>query len=117
MKKLILILSLVVVTVLLLTVVSYYIPFGFEDMKYVESYHLRNCVMDYQLQSKPELYNYTNRMEAVYLFKTNIVIGSNVYPSIMRLDSLNFRNSGYLLATTNRKVYWIGVNGRSEELK
>ncbi len=117
MKKTILVLSLVVLVVLCLAALNFRIPFGLEDMKYVESYHLRNSVKELQLRAKPELYGYTNKVEAIYLYRTNIVLGSNVYSSIMRLDSPNFRKKGYLLATENQSVFWVGVDGGVEELK
>ncbi len=86
-------------------------------MIYVESYHLRNCVKEWQLQSKPVFYSYTNRIETAYLYKTNIVVGSNIYSSVIRLDSPYFRNRGYLLATENQEIFWVDFNGRIKELK
>jgi len=117
MKRIILIASSVVLIALCLVILNICIPFGLEDMKYVESYHLRNSVKELQLRSKQELYSYTNKLETVYIYTTNIVFGSNVYSSIMRLDSPTFRNKGYLLATENREVFWVGTDGRLKELK
>jgi hypothetical protein len=117
MKKILLIVSLVAFLTLCLMVLNIYIPFNFKDMIYVESYHLRNCVKEWQLQSKPVFYSYTNRIETAYLYKTNIVVGSNIYSSVIRLDSPYFRNRGYLLATENQEIFWVDFNGRIKELK
>ena len=93
------------------------IPFNITHDFSVQAYHLRNSVKDWEMRSKPEIYGHSNSYQAYYHYKTNIVLGSNVFSSVMRLDCSGFRNRGYLLATENQRVFWVGVNRDVQELK
>ena len=117
MKHVILIVSGIGIVALCLWGCNSFIPFSLADTKVFEAHHLRDNVKDWEMRLKPESYGYTNNLHASYIYRTNIIFGSNVYTSIMRLDSSNFRNRGYLLATENQEVFWVGADGRVEELK
>lgn len=92
------------------------IPFNFRYVKNVEAYHLRTSVKDWQMRSMPECYAYTSQLSATYIWRTNLGVGNTSVPTVMRLDSALFRNRGYLVATSNREVFWVGRDGRAEAL-
>ena len=91
--------------------------FFLADTKILESYHLRSDVKEWDLRSKPEGYGYTNSFDSTCIYRTNIVVSSNVFSSVLRHDCVNFRNKGYLLATENRDIFWVGANGHVEKIE
>jgi len=92
------------------------IPFSLTYVKRVKAHHLRNHVKEWQMLSSPESYGHTNQTEATYLWRTNLVAANTSILTVMRLDSSLFRNRGYLVATTNREVFWVGRDGRAEAM-
>ena len=92
------------------------IPFSLTYVKRVEAHRLRNDVKEWQMLSMPESYGRTNQTGASYLWRTNLVAANASISTVMRLDSSLFRNRGYLVATSNREVFWVGRDGRAEAI-
>jgi len=92
------------------------IPFNFRYVQNVEAHHLRTSVREWQLRSMPESYARTSQIDTTYIWRTNLVVGNTSVWTLMRLDSSLFRNRGYLVATSNGEVFWVGRDGRAKAL-
>jgi hypothetical protein len=92
------------------------IPFSLTYVKRAKAQHLRDDVKEWQMLSSPGSYGHTNQTDASYLWRTNLVAANASISTVMRLDSSLFRNRGYLVATTNREVFWVGRDGRAEAM-
>ena len=92
------------------------VPFSLAYVKRVKAQHLRDDVKEWEMLSRPESYGHTNHTDACYLWQTNLVAGDAAVSTVMRLDSSLFRNRGYLVATSNREVFWVGRDGRVEAM-
>lgn len=90
------------------------IPFSLTYVKRAQAHHLWNDVKEWQMLSRPESYGHTSQTHACYLWRTNLVAAGTSVSTVMRLDSSLFRNRGYLVATSNREVFWVGRDGRAE---
>jgi uncharacterized lipoprotein YehR (DUF1307 family) len=49
-----------------------------------------------------------------FLYQTNIVVNGISYETVLRYDSVEFNGKGYLVATRNGSVIWVGSDGKSE---
>lgn len=92
------------------------IPFGLTYVKRVMAHHLQNDVKEWEMLSRPESYGHTNSTEVSYLWRTNLGTANGSVSTVMRLDSPLFRDRGYLVATTNQEVFWVGRDGRVEAM-
>lgn len=63
------------------------------------------------MQSRTDSYGHTNQTDASYIWRTNLVTAGGTIATVMRLDSSLFKNRGYLVATTNRDVFWVDRDG------
>src|SRR5438128_577845 len=76
------------------------------------------CVSAEGALDKPGLsFNYNNATDRCRVFLTNFVVDTANYTGVMRLDSSPFRSRGYLLATEEQVVFWVGAKGKIQRLK
>jgi len=116
MRTLGLIVSGALAIALVVYTLNFCIPFSLTYVKRAMAHHLRNDVKEWQMLSSPPSYGHTNQTCACYLWRTNLVAGSSSVSTVMRLDSSLFRIRGYLVATSNREVFWVGRDGRIEAI-
>jgi len=93
-----------------------FVPYGLAEMKFHQAGDLSRAVKDWNMQGKPAAYGFTNTSQEYYVYRTNLTFDSNVYVSVMRLDSPYFRMKGHLLATEQERVFWADSSGEVEEL-
>lgn len=104
-------------SVVVCTIAAYmFLPGNLTYMKRAKGHHLSNDVKEWEMLSRPQNYGHTNLTHEDYLWRTNLVVGSNVITTVMRLDSSLFSNRGYLVADSNRVVFWVRRDGRAEAL-
>ena len=104
-------------TLLIIYGLNSVLPFNLKYVKQVKSQLLRDNVKEWDIQSKPEFYGRTNQTDASYMWRTNLIVGDSTVMIVMRLDSFLFREKGYLVATTNREVFWVDRNGGVQPMK
>ncbi|HQI32429.1 MAG: hypothetical protein GYA76_08785 [Verrucomicrobia bacterium] len=116
MRTLVLIASGALVLALGVYTLNSCIPFSLAYVKRAKAQHLRDDVKEWQMLSSPESFGRTNQTDTSYLWRTNMVAADVSISTVMRLDSSLFRNRGYLVATSNREVIWVGRDGRAEAM-
>jgi len=127
MRTLVLIASGALVLALGVYTLNSCIPFSLAYVKRAKAQHLRDDVKEWQMLSSPESFGRTNQTDTSYLWRTNqtdtsylwrtnLVAADVSISTVMRLDSSLFRNRGYLVATSNREVIWVGRDGRAEAM-
>lgn len=116
MRTLVLIASGALVLALGVYTLNSCIPFSLAYLKRAKAQHLRDDVKEWQMLSSPESFGRTNQTDTSYLWRTNMVAADVSISTVMRLDSSLFRNRGYLVATSNREVIWVGRDGRAEAM-
>jgi len=96
--------------------VNWLVPFNLTYTKRVKASYLRNEVKEWKMLGEPKSYGHTNETVVSYVWRTNLNVGSGSVSTVMRLDSALFRDRGYLVATSNREVFWVGRDGRAEPM-
>jgi hypothetical protein len=92
------------------------LPYSPDDFRRIHTTHLvgdiKNWQATYGSNADARSLQFSRKDRSLSLYETNIVHDQTSYRTFVRFDAANFCGRGYLVATREPRIFWIGRNGK-----